>query len=178
MDEQINTFPNKRNQKGFSLIESMVAMAVLSIVVTAAYYGIENITKSSTQVTTLNTLNNRVSEIVENLRSTINQQIIYFPQEVPCINANSAFSCGTSDYDTTGAYDNALDSLLDTNDDLPMGWSLQTEAPVNQCTNCPGRYGYVISQLPGQGNLYKVKIKFTHRDWGNISKNFEFLVTK
>lgn len=151
-----------RNNRGFSLIESLVAMAIFSIVVVGAYYGVENISKMSEQVSSVNTLNNRVSEIIENLRMTINQQIIYFPDAG----------------DTQESYDTAIEALLDSNDDLPMAWSLESEGPVAQCTNCKGRYGYVISQVPGQGNLYQVKIKFTHTEWGNLNRTYEFLVTK
>lgn len=151
-----------RNNKGFSLMEALVASGLFTMLAVGTYFGVEQIGKMSERASSVNTLNNRVFEIMENLRMTINQQIIYFP----------------SDSDNETSYQNSIDALLDSNDDLPMGWSLQTEAPVAQCTGCAGRYGYVISQIPGSGNFYKVKIKFTHNDWGNLNRTYEFLVTK
>lgn len=151
-----------RSNKGFSITETLMATALLGLVMVGAYMGIENMNKASEQVSSMNTLNNRVFEIIENLRMTINQQIIYFPQAS----------------DSADSFENSMDALLDSTDDLPMAWSLQSEAPVGQCDSCQGRYGYIISQVPGAGNIYKVKIKFVHSSWGNLNRTYEFLVTK
>lgn len=157
-----NQLTSKISKNGFSIIEAMAGIAVLSIIVLVAIKGIESLNKDINHVNTLNTKDNRVYEIIENIRATFDKTLVSFP-----INANS----GTT---TTAQY---INQVLNVNE-LPMAWSLNTELPADQCPECPGRFGYVVTQVPGYGNLFLVSVIFTHKDWSSAPRKYEFMVSR
>lgn len=157
------------NNKGFTIMEAIVGLGLLALVMVTGTQGYDYIKSSQAKMTTMNTTENRVSEIIQTVKANISQQIISFPASV----SNSTGSSGESG-DTLVT--NYIESVL--GGTLPMAWSLTNDSKASDCTTCPGRYGYVITAIPGYGGLYLVSIRFTHNDWGGTPKNFSFVVSQ
>lgn len=146
-----NLFTSIRSKKGFTITEVMVGTALLSIVVIGGLTAFDQLHKISVGNETVSTADDRVAEIIENIRQQPTTQILQ--------------------------YENATDILSVNN--LKMGWSNNDDKPLNKCTNCPGKYGYVITPASqATSDLYLVTIWFTHTEWGSDIKKYEFLVSK
>lgn len=150
-------------------MEAIVGLGLLAIVMVTGTQGYDYIKSSQTKMTTMNTTENRVSEIIQTVKANISQQIISFPASASTSSESSGGSGDTLVH-------NYIESVLGSN--LPMAWSLTNDSKVADCTACPGRYGYVITAIPGYGGLYLVSIRFTHIDWGTTPKNFSFVVSQ
>lgn len=59
---------------------------------------------------------------------------------------------------------------------LPMAWDVGILAPIADCPNCSGRYGYVIQPYPIFPGLYLLTVRLTHRSWESY-RDYSFLVT-
>lgn len=111
----------------------------------------DQLNKTSDRYETNSTADDRVSEIIENIRQQPTTQILQFAKPNEILNSTN----------------------------LKMGWSNTDDKPAELCKNCPGRYGYVITPVSdAAADLYLVTIWFTHLDWGKEIKKFEFLVSK
>lgn len=140
-----------RSKKGFTITEVMVGTALLSIVVVGGFTAFDQLNKIATNNATTSTVDDRVSEIIENIRQQPTTQILQ--------------------------YEEATDLLTSKN--LKMAWSNNDDLPATNCMQCPGRYGYVITPATkATSDLYLVTIWFTHQEWGNEIKKYEFLVSK
>jgi hypothetical protein len=157
------------NNKGFTIMEAIVGIGLLGIVMVTGTQGYDYIKQSQTKMVTMNTTENRVSEIIQTVKANISQQIISFPASASSTTGSSAESGDT-------LVTNYIESVLGSN--LPMAWSLNTDSTAAECASCPGRYGYVITAIPGYGGLYLVSIRFTHTDWGDTPKKFSFVVSQ
>jgi hypothetical protein len=153
------------NNQGFTIMEAIVGIGLLGIVMVTGTQGYDYIKQSQTKMATMNTTENRVSEIIQTVKANISQQIISFP-------ASASSATGNADTLVT----NYIESVLGSN--LPMAWSLNTDSTAAECPTCPGRYGYVITAIPDYGGLYLVSIRFTHTDWGDTPKKFSFVVSQ
>ena len=131
------------------MMEALVGIALLGIIIVVGTTGYEQIQKTSQTLATLNTTENRVNEIIYGIKANATQQITNF-------STNQSFNTS----------------------DLPMAWSLNMDTLATECPECPGRYGYTINAVPNYSGIYEVKIKFTHTDWAQGPKEFQFLVTK
>lgn len=161
------------NNKGFTIMEAIVGIGLLGIVMVTATQGYDYIKASQAKMVTMNTTENRVSEIIQTVKANISQQIISFPASV----ARDGTTAGSSSENGDTLVNSYIESVLSSN--LPMAWSMNTDAKVSECSTCPGRYGYVITAIPGYGGLYLVSIRFTHTEWGdNASKSFSFVVSQ
>lgn len=159
------------NNKGFTIMEAIVGIGLLGIVMVTATQGYDYIKISQSKMVTMNTTENRVSEIIQTVKANISQQIISFPASVV------SSITGSSSINGDTLVNTYIESVLGSN--LPMAWSMNTDAKVADCTACPGRYGYVITAVPGYGGLYLVTLRFTHTDWGaEASKSFSFVVSQ
>ncbi len=144
-------FKSITSKKGFTITEVMVGVALLSITIVGGLTAFDQLNKTSISNETKSTADDRVAEIIENIRQQPTTQILQFAEPNAILNTNS----------------------------LKMGWSNKDDKPLSQCTNCPGRYGYVITPATDATNdLYLVTIWFTHTEWGSDIKKFEFLVSK
>lgn len=157
------------NNKGFTIMEAIVGIGLLGIVMVTGTQGYDYIKSSQAKMTTMNTTENRVSEIIQTVKANISQQIISFPASV-------STSGGSSSESGDALVNSYIESVLGSN--LPMAWSLTNDSKAADCTACPGRYGYVITAVPGYGGLYLISIRFTHKDWGDTPKNFSFVVSQ
>lgn len=163
---ELNSHRPKYSQKGFTLIEALVGIALLGIVMVIGIQGYDFIRKSSDTVSSMNTIDNRVAEIIQSINGNISQQVISFP-----------------DSTTDDELENKINEKLA---ELPMAWSLTADMPAVDCSSCPGRYGYIITNVPNYLGLYMVTIRFTHTDWhrntenggDDGSKKYRFMVTR
>ena len=150
-----NIFKNMRktlsSAKGFTITEVLVGTALLSIVVVGGLTAFDQLNKIAVGNETVSTADDRVSEIIENIRQQPTTQILQ--------------------------YEDAGDLINEKN--LKMAWSNNDDMPASDCPNCPGRYGYVITPASkATSDLYLVTIWFTHKEWGSETKKYEFLVSK
>lgn len=146
-----NFFKTVTSKKGFTITEVMVGVALLSIVVVGGITAFDQLNKTSITNETKSTADDRVAEIIENIRQQPTTQILQYAEPNSILNVGS----------------------------LKMGWSNKDDKPLSQCDNCPGRYGYVITPATdATSDLYLVTIWFTHTEWGTDIKKFEFLVSK
>jgi Tfp pilus assembly protein PilE len=173
------------NNKGFTIIEGLIGAGLLGIVAIIAAQGFDFVRKGSTQASTLNTTENRVNEIVQTIKSNISQQIISYPASSAAATISTANPINTGgaaqeqvEVVLTGsnAVDYYINSILNPAS-LPMAWSLNSDSVAADCATCPGRYGYIITAVPGYSGLYKVTIKFTHNEWPE-AKIYNFVVSK
>lgn len=159
---------NLKNNRGFTLIEALVGIGLLGIVMVVGTQGYEYVKRSQEKITTMNTTENRVSEIIQTVKANISQQIISFP-------ASLATTTSTSLTDPEKVVADYIEDKLTS---LPMAWSTYTDSTTAECPTCPGKYGYVITSVPGYGGLYNVTIRFTHTDWGTTPKTYSFVVSQ
>lgn len=139
------------NNKGFTITEALVGTALLSIVVLGGLTAFDYLGKMANDNQTVSTVDDRVSEIIENIRQQPTTQILQFEDPSDLLNASR----------------------------LKMAWSNQVDMPASECSDCPGRYGYVITPASqATTDLYLVTIWFTHKEWGKEIKKYEFLVSQ
>lgn len=141
----------RSNNKGFTITEVLVGTALLSIVVIGGLTAFDQLGKMGVDNQTTSTVDDRVTEIIENIRQQPTTQILQYEDAGDLLTANN----------------------------LKMSWSIKTDVPYGQCKECPGRYGYVITPASqATSDLYLVTIWFTHTEWGSDIKKYEFLVSK
>lgn len=142
------------NRKGFSLIEGLISLTLVTIVVTVFLEGIKHFKTASFRANVLSSNEKQINDIAENIRANFqNYQV---------------------NYDFTS---NKLNQLLSINN-LPMAWDLGVNLPVSQCASCRGKYGFVIQPIDTFRGLYSVTLRFTYQDWGNgVYKDYIFLVS-
>lgn len=142
-----------RNQKGFSLVEVMVALGVLGVVVYYFSSGTSFLSQRNKQLEELMIMDRHVNTLYENIQSNSDvYQITYDPKEFN---------------------DNADPSKL--KDYLPLAWDLKILTDKKNCEVCPGRMGYVIVPLDGYRGLYKLTIRATHPKVQGY-KEYNFLI--
>ena len=147
-----NIFKKMRNtlasQKGFTITEVLVGTALLSIVVIGGLTAFDQLNRIAVGNETTSTADDRVSEIIENIRQQPTTQILQYEDATDLLNVQN----------------------------MSMAWSANDDLPVAQCGHCPGRYGYVITPASkATTDLYLVTIWFTHAEWGTDIKKYEFL---
>lgn len=146
-----NFFKSIRSKKGFTITEVMVGTALLSIVVIGGLTAFDQLNKISVGNEIASTADDRVAEIIENIRQQPTTQILQFEDAGDLLTVNN----------------------------LKMGWSNTDDKPASQCPQCPGHYGYVITPASqATSDLYLVTVWFTHTEWGSEIKKYEFLVSK
>lgn len=141
-------------KKGFTIIEGIVALALISTVVVVFFEGIKQFRLVAFRANVLSSNEKQINDIAENIRANFQNYQVNF------------------DYTST-----KLNQLLTINN-LPMAWDLGVNLPVSQCTTCRGKYGFVIQPLDSFRGLYTVTLRFTYQDWGaGVYKDYVFLVS-
>lgn len=133
------------NNSGFSILESMVGLALLFIVMMAFISGMNSMKKLRGDTKGDQILNKQVNDIIENIRPNLKMYQL--------------------SYDGTKTSSERLAP-----DQLPMAWGNGFQSKAEDCPNCPGRFGYVIQSYDGFYGLYLVTIRFSHRDWSTVDK--------
>ncbi|MBC7420324.1 MAG: hypothetical protein H7328_06300 [Bdellovibrio sp.] len=138
-------------EHGFSIVEVMIGTGLIMVVALGGMSLLTQLTKTSKTNEVSTYADDRIHEIIENIRQQPTTEIIQYVDDP---------------------------SVLLKKGSLKMAWSTQVDAPEATCQDCPGRYGYVISPInQALGDLYLVTIIFTHKDWEN-SRQYEFVVSK
>lgn len=134
------------NQKGMSILEVLLGLAMITLVGSFFISGILSMKKVAMDSGTKNSLYKQINDVIENIRPNVRMyQINYF----------------TTDKER----ENALSP-----GDLPMAWGNGMMSTAKDCPGCPGRYGFVIQAYPGMKGLYLVTVRLTHRDWAQGDK--------
>lgn len=142
-----------RSQRGFSIIETLVAVAVSLIVMSGLLVGAFYIRKMSSSVQVRSTEEKQIAQVIENIRSSVeNYQVTYDASET------------------------AREAALQIKN-LPMAWSSDVITTVAACKDCPGRFGFVIQPFEGMRGLYIVTLRLTHREWTEGAKDYQFVVS-
>lgn len=141
-----------RNAKGFSLVEAMVAIGLVSLVGFSLAVGIHQFRTLVAKSQVSQVVDRQINDIVENIRPNINlYQIDYSISETE-----------------------RLDALAI--EKLPMAWDVGVMATAKSCPSCPGRYGYIIQPFSGLPGLYMLTVRMTHRSW-EAFRDYTFVVT-
>lgn len=129
------------NQSGFSIVEALLGLAMIGLVGSFFIEGFLSMKKLSVQSGTKNALYKQINDVIENVRPNIRMyQINYSSKE------------------------NEKDEALALNK-LQMAWGNGFISKAKKCSNCPGRFGYIIQSYPGMKGLYLVTIRMSHKDW-------------
>jgi prepilin-type N-terminal cleavage/methylation domain-containing protein len=146
----------RRNQKGFTLIEVMLALGILVVGIYLTVEGVNQIDNSAKTSRLLSSTDRTVNAIADNIRTSLGSyQITYGTSITP-------------------------DKLLDISK-LPMAWGPGVISAVSACTatkNCPlGRYGFVITPMPSFSGLYSVTLRMTNPEWKDSYRDYNFVAT-
>lgn len=145
------------NNKGFSLVEIIVSLGVLGATVFLGTMALKNISVTEKEVRNDTTLDNTVHSLVGAIRSNILMQKVNF-------NAQTFL-------ETT-----SVDKVKEI---LPLAWNHSIIVPKEECPDCPGRIGYVVTP-PNETiyrGLYQVTIRVTHEQlFPGSYKTYTFLV--
>ncbi len=131
----------KLNNKGFSILEAMLGLAMLTLVGSFFISGMMGMRKVAKDSGTKNSLYKQINDVIENIRPNVRMYQINY---------------GTSDEERDRAL--AVDKL-------PMAWGNGTLSTAAVCPSCPGRYGFVIQAYPNLKGLYLVTVRMSHKDW-------------
>jgi prepilin-type N-terminal cleavage/methylation domain-containing protein len=129
-----------KNQRGNSLIEIIVAIAIVLIAFTATMSFVLNIKKDTQKLLTSRSRSIQLQKIVQLLIADPKLFKVNF-------NISEAARC----------------AALKT-EDLPLGWNDNSINEVDKCVGCQGRLGYVIQPFPLATirGVYLVTIHLTH----------------
>ena len=141
-----------RNSRGFSLIEALIALGMVSFIACALGLGLFEYKKIIKKSQSNHVIEKQIKEIVENIRPNINLYQI--------------------NYDSSK---DALDRALDVNK-LPMAWGPGKSVMAKDCASCPGRFGFTVQPFPNWPGLYILTLRMTHTDWSSY-RDYTFLVT-
>lgn len=140
--------------RGFTLIESLIGIGLLTILILMSITSIQQVKRLSQSVNTSESSDKQILQIIENVRSNM-----------------SSFK-STYDYYSEDSANNLL-----TFDKLAMAWDDKTNTTVALCPTCKGRYGYVLQPYEQFRGLSILTLKISHQNWGSESKTYKFLVT-
>ena len=138
------------NNKAYSLVETMLALGLLSMAISGALY--TNITSLKT-FSRIQTLSDE-SEVLQTLYANIRSE--------------------PARYQRSFESQSNTDALL-LPGVLPIAWSNQYLGDAAGCPDCPGRAGYVLTPLAGYQGLQSLQIKLTHKNW-EYEKKYWFIV--
>ncbi|MBO9667801.1 MAG: hypothetical protein J7501_13440 [Bdellovibrio sp.] len=145
-----------RNSKGQTIIDSLVALGLISIVGLTFAGGmgaLRNISKASLLTSTTD---RQVSDISENIKAGVQNYQVNF-------NVNQA----------------AADDYLKV-ENLPMSWDIGIVTKKGECDTCKGTYGYIIQPYEQFRGLYLVTLRMTYEDWkknNEAYRDYKFVVS-
>lgn len=148
------------SQRGFGLLEVLVATALLGGGIYTIMAGLDYIEKNKTVTEKNVTLENTISSIVESVRANIVMEKIDFQASTTWLN-NTTFE--------------------DIKNSLKICWDRNGMTPLEPGGDCPGRIGYVVTPMK-TGNLeirglYHVTVRVVHSElFPGRSREYQFIV--
>jgi hypothetical protein len=140
------------NRRGISVIEGLVALAIVLVTASAFVGGVSQIQKITRNTFVLSASERQIHSIAENIKAGVDSYQINFDSAV--------------DIDTALPADN-----------LPMAWSNTMAGTRASCAQCPGTYGYVIQPLSDYRGLYQVTLRMTNTAWTEPYRDYVFVVS-
>lgn len=141
-----------RGQGGFAIIENLVSLVIILMATGALMSAIMVYRRVAHSVETQSSQEKQVLQIIENVRT------------------------GLENYQISFAVGDAERDRLLASSKLPMAWDAEIVTAKENCPGCPGRFGYVVQPFEGMRGLYLVTMRMTHKDW-DIPKDYEFVVS-
>ena len=143
---------NKLNHRGMSVIEGLVGLAIVLTTSFVFVGGISQIQKITQNTFVLSASERQIHSIAENIKAGVDSYQINF--------------------DSSLNIDMALPP-----DNLPMAWSNTIITSRENCSRCPGTYGYVIQPLSDYRGLYQVTLRMTNTAWSEPYRDYVFVVS-
>lgn len=136
-----------RNQKGITILETLLGLAMITLVGSFFISGALSMKKVAKDSGTKNSVYKQINDVIENIRPNVRMyQINYFQTD-------------------------EARSLALAPGKLPMAWGNGYSTEAVNCKSCPGRYGFVIQAYPGMKGLYLVTVRFSHKEWSQSGGN-------
>lgn len=145
---------NLKNQGGSAILEGLIGAAMAIIIIFVSISSVNQINKLAMKVSVGDTSNKQVAEIAESIRTNLKSYQV--------------------DYNFYSAIN--IEAALNP-DTLPMAWDTKTNSLVLDCTNCRGRYGFIIQPYEKFRGLYMVTLRVKHEDWGPGFRTHQFVVS-
>ena len=145
---------------GFSLIENLLAIAVVSVVSVGLMGGMIALQKMSTQTHLLTSREKQINDIADNIRVSLETYQINYANQISV---------------TDGSNPDVKD-LLDLAK-LPLAWDNGVSMTAEECTTCAGRYGFVVQPYQSFPGLYLVTMRMTHKTWTEPYRDYVFVVS-
>ncbi|MGZ3771289.1 MAG: hypothetical protein ACXVCP_14775 [Bdellovibrio sp.] len=142
-----------KNRAGQSILETIIAAALISVVGLAFVGGIIAMRKTTKTTVILSSTEKQIADIAENIKSGVENYQVNF------------------DYS-----DDSLAEVLDP-DKLPMAWDNGVSVPRKDCDSCAGTFGYTIQPYESFRGLYKVTLRMTHKSWSEKYRDYIFVVS-
>lgn len=139
------------SQKGFTLIESLVACGLVMILAFVASYSYVSNKNMISQGTAQNLSNVQVNNILDSVRSSVQNYQVNFQ-------ISSAAQAAT----------------LLAMDQLPMAWDVNTITTATSCATCRGRFGFIIYTMPSSPGLYFVYVRISYNSWPEKYRDYQF----
>lgn len=142
------------NKKGFTLIEGLVTMGLLSVMTLVFIGGVHSLKNAFKSTQLISSTDKQVQDIAENIKA------------------------GLENYQINFDFDSDANSQLDISN-LPMAWDEKKVGSRADCPNCAGSYGYYIQPLEEFRGLYRVTLRMTHKTWvaaGESYRDYVFVV--
>jgi prepilin-type N-terminal cleavage/methylation domain-containing protein len=144
-------------QRGFTLVEIMLAVAVLVVGAYLTAEGVNQMDSAAKDTRLLSSTERTINAIADNIRTSLGSYQITYDASVATKN-----------------------KMLDVAK-LPMAWGPGLIVSVTTCTatkSCPiGRYGFLITPMPNYRGLYSVTLRMTTPEWKDAYREFTFLAT-
>ncbi|UYL08332.1 hypothetical protein B9G69_014920 [Bdellovibrio sp. SKB1291214] len=129
------------NKKGQGIIESLVALGLISVIGMTFAGGLISLRNTSKKSVMASATDRQIADIAENIKA------------------------GVQDYQVNFDYDQQkIDDYLPINN-LPMLWDVGMVASKGECPRCEGTYGYIIQPYEKYRGLYLVTLRMTHKSW-------------
>ncbi|MGZ3743819.1 MAG: type IV pilus modification PilV family protein [Pseudobdellovibrionaceae bacterium] len=140
---------------GYSFLEILLALSILSVVFFAFVGGLTSLKKNSRESLILSSSSRQVDDIAENIKA------------------------GMENYQINFNYNDGKANALSL-ENLPMAWDIGILTTRQECPNCAGTYGYLIQPMEKFRGLYLVTLRMTHKNWkakGEPYRDYSFVVS-
>jgi prepilin-type N-terminal cleavage/methylation domain-containing protein len=148
-------------ERGFTIVENVVALAILTIVSTALMGAMVMLKQLSSTSRVMTTNEKQVSDIADSIRLGIEDYQIDFSHTLKLSQVYSPTN---------------IEQVLAV-PKLPMSWDVGVAIAATKCPQCAGRYGFVIQPYGAYPGLYIVTLRMTHRAWKSAYRDYQFVVS-